>query len=218
MSVTVNLENISPMDIDGYSRQLVSYVQGQSPKPNTREYFYYVDHQGMLFLDDSRMKNFTSCFKETDFLVFFFTRLRINKTGRYEKDFPYVSPCGVEMNYVRCDDRPVVFTHFVDKEIEEKVEDYLAYAHAGNRLMVKFEPERLCMLPKSGRVYHPASPQVGNVGLIKSSLAFEISKLFTFENGETQPPTHFRWKNKVYKLTNELWNLMDEKVKSQPYV
>uniref|UniRef100_A0A9L0J3E7 Leucine rich repeat containing 24 n=1 Tax=Equus asinus TaxID=9793 RepID=A0A9L0J3E7_EQUAS len=42
----------------------VPYTQGQSPEPRTREYFYYVDHQGQLFLDDSKMKNFTTCFKE----------------------------------------------------------------------------------------------------------------------------------------------------------
>uniref|UniRef100_A0A8C6EI06 Chromosome 8 open reading frame 82 n=1 Tax=Microcebus murinus TaxID=30608 RepID=A0A8C6EI06_MICMU len=43
----------------------VSYTQGQSPEPRTREYFYYVDHQGQLFLDDSKMKNFITCFKGT---------------------------------------------------------------------------------------------------------------------------------------------------------
>lgn len=63
----------------------VSYVQGQSPSPKTREYFYYIDHQGQvglgsprvksvcftmivydliqLFLDDARVKNFITCFK-----------------------------------------------------------------------------------------------------------------------------------------------------------
>lgn len=86
----------------GVARQ-VHYEQGQSPKKGIREYFYYIDHQGMvrerekkkiinrlvvslyqlaivcfifpnfcritiftsfqLFLDDARMKNFTSCFK-----------------------------------------------------------------------------------------------------------------------------------------------------------
>lgn len=25
-----------------------TYVQGQSPQPNIREYFYYIDHQGMV--------------------------------------------------------------------------------------------------------------------------------------------------------------------------
>lgn len=24
------------------------YVQGQSPEPNVREYFYFIDHQGMV--------------------------------------------------------------------------------------------------------------------------------------------------------------------------
>ncbi|KAK3855273.1 hypothetical protein Pcinc_038309 [Petrolisthes cinctipes] len=42
----------------------VEYTQGQSPQHRIREYFYYIDHQGMLFLDDARIKNFTSCFKE----------------------------------------------------------------------------------------------------------------------------------------------------------
>ena len=26
----------------------LSYVQGQSPSSNTREYFYYIDHQGQV--------------------------------------------------------------------------------------------------------------------------------------------------------------------------
>lgn len=26
----------------------ISYVQGQSPEPKVREYFYYIDHQGMV--------------------------------------------------------------------------------------------------------------------------------------------------------------------------
>ena len=31
----------------------VHYVQGQSPKPNIREYFYYIDHHGQVnFLRD----------------------------------------------------------------------------------------------------------------------------------------------------------------------
>ena len=30
------------------ARLLHHYVQGQSPKPNIREYFYYIDHQGQV--------------------------------------------------------------------------------------------------------------------------------------------------------------------------
>lgn len=30
-------------------RSYVTYIQGQSPQPQVREYFYYIDHQGMVF-------------------------------------------------------------------------------------------------------------------------------------------------------------------------
>ncbi len=58
-----------------------SYIQGQSPEPRIREYFYYMDHQGMLFLDDSKMMNFTAAFKDKQFLKFFITRIKKNDTG-----------------------------------------------------------------------------------------------------------------------------------------
>lgn len=114
------------------------YVQGQEPEPRIREYFYYIDHQGMvknifinslflkfiyilkynqLFLDDAKMKNFTSCFKERKFLHFFFKNIKLNQTKRYLDTFPFISLCGVERNYIRCDDLPIVYTHIL-KNIE----------------------------------------------------------------------------------------------------
>jgi hypothetical protein len=74
------------------TRTNVTYIQGQSPEPRIREYFYYIDHQGQvnvlhkkiqlnselfrcsdqltkllflpqLFLDDTKVKNFVTCFK-----------------------------------------------------------------------------------------------------------------------------------------------------------
>ncbi|KAL3181311.1 hypothetical protein MRX96_008807 [Rhipicephalus microplus] len=95
------------------------YEQGQSTKEYPREYFYFIDHKGMLFLDDSRMKNFTSCFK--------------------------------------------------------------------------------------GRVYHQAPERAGGVGLIRSLLAIELSKHFTFaDDSDKSPPTHFDWDGTRYKLSNSL--------------
>ncbi len=116
------------------SSSLAGYIQGQSPEREIREYFYYVDHQGMLFLDDAKMKNFTSCYKgkrskrgsrsrsnnglldfsEQHFLKFFFKRLKMNNTLRYT-EFPYLSLCGKERNFLRCDDLPVVFTEIFDE-------------------------------------------------------------------------------------------------------
>ncbi|XP_064492156.1 UPF0598 protein C8orf82 homolog isoform X2 [Pseudopipra pipra] len=60
------------------------YRQGQRPEPRTREYFYYLDHQGQLFLDDTKVKNFITCFKDVSFLSFFFKHLERNRSGRYE--------------------------------------------------------------------------------------------------------------------------------------
>ncbi|XP_015470909.1 UPF0598 protein C8orf82 homolog [Parus major] len=50
------------------SRPGLRYRQGQRPGPGTREYFYYVDHQGQLFLDDTKVKNFITCFKGTSLI------------------------------------------------------------------------------------------------------------------------------------------------------
>jgi len=75
---------------------------------------------------------------------------------------------------------------------------------------VKFEPEKLCMLPENGRVYYPASDKLGGVGLVRSALAMEFSPNFRYETGsqETHPPSHFVWRNKEYRLTNAIWPLL----------
>ncbi|XP_025833011.1 UPF0598 protein CG30010 [Agrilus planipennis] len=181
----------------------ISYVQGQEPEPKVREYFYYIDHQGMLFLDDSKMKNFTSCFKEKKFLQFFFSRLKINNTQRYPQ-FPYISPCGKERNFVRCDDYPFVYTQVVKKVNNEgKQEDYLSYNHAAELLTLNFLPEKIFMLPCNGRVYYPAPERAGSIGLVMSKLAIEFSKYFIFDRGEHNPPTHFTWNEHTYTLDNK---------------
>lgn len=144
------------------------------------------------------MKNFTSCFKEKKFLRFFFSQLKVNKTNRYP-EFPYISPCGRERNFVRCDDYPIVFTHVLEVDNEY----YLAHNHAGELLKRTFEPERVIMLPATGRVYHPAHEKAGSVGLIRSKLAIEFSNQFKFMNGEDQPPTHFTFRGTTYELQND---------------
>lgn len=178
----------------------VSYIQGQEPEPKVREYFYFIDHQGMLFLDDAKMKNFTSCFKEKKFLRFFFNQLRLNNTNRYTAEFPYLSICGKERNYIRCDDYPIVFTHILQKP---EGQYSLAHNHAGDLLAIKFEPQKIFMLPETGRVYHPAHEKAGSIGLVRSKLAIEFSSQFKFQNGEENPPTHFTFKGKTYELATD---------------
>ncbi|KAM9795780.1 UPF0598 protein C8orf82 homolog isoform X1 [Syngnathus typhle] len=181
-----------------------AYVQGQSPEPRIREYFYYIDHQGQLFLDDTKVKNFVTCFKDKQFLVFFFSRLRLNQSGRYEDAFPFLSPCGRERNFLRCDDRPVVFTQLLQDATGDR--DSLSFCGGADKLTVDFKPEALYMHPTSGRVYHPCLERVGGVGLVRSSLAIELSPFFSYasEQAQSGPPTHFLWRKQQYTLSNEL--------------
>ncbi|KAI1888804.1 hypothetical protein AGOR_G00172510 [Albula goreensis] len=184
-----------------FARGNVTYTQGQSPEPRIREYFYYIDHQGQLFLDDTKVKNFITCFKDKQFLVFFFSRLRVNTTGRYQEDFPFLSLCGRERNFLRCDDRPLVFTHLLPGQPE-----LLSFCGGGDKLSTPFRPESLFMHPSSGRVYHPCSERAGSVGLVRSALAFELSPCFQYPPGQGQSgqPTHFLWAGQKHELTNEL--------------
>uniref|UniRef100_A0A1A8Q5C6 Chromosome 8 open reading frame 82 n=1 Tax=Nothobranchius rachovii TaxID=451742 RepID=A0A1A8Q5C6_9TELE len=196
----------------GYSvcRGAASYIQGQSPESNIREYFYFIDHQGQLFLDDTKVKNFVTCFKDKQFLVFFFSRLRLNRSGRYEEDFPFLSLCGRERNFLCCDDRPVVFTHLLQSPAGPQgptgEQQQLSYCGGEEKLTVPFQPEALYMHPTSGRVYHPSSERSGGVGLIRSALAIELSSFFVYppESGQAGQPTHFLWRQQKHTLTNEL--------------
>ncbi|XP_060739465.1 UPF0598 protein C8orf82 homolog isoform X1 [Tachysurus vachellii] len=183
-----------------FTRGQSSYTQGQSPEPRVREYFYYLDHQGQLFLDDTKVKNFVTCFKDQQFLVFFFKHLKVNRSGRYEQHFHYVSFCGRERNFLRCDDQPVVFTHLLSET------GHLSYCGGGNKLIFPFQPQSLFMHPGSGRVYHPAPENVYGVGLVRSALAIEFSPHFQYSAGQesSAQPTHFLWAGQRYTLTNEL--------------
>ncbi|XP_075561958.1 UPF0598 protein C8orf82 homolog [Pelecanus crispus] len=181
------------------------YRQGQRPGPRTREYFYYLDHQGQLFLDDTKVKNFITCFKDVGFLAFFFKQLEPNRSGRYETEFPFLSLCGRERNFLRCDDRPIVFTQLLPGSGENRL---LSYCGGGERLAVPFQPESLAMLPENGRLYHPAPAKAGGVGLVRSALAFEWSPCFEYGRGPAQPPTHFIWEGRRYQLTEELLPLL----------
>jgi len=148
------------------------------------------------------------CFSEKQFLKFFFTQLKTNKTGRYTDDFPYVSHCGREHNFVRCDDLPIVFTELLLQSATDSADTY-HLTYAGGMLSVDFEPQHIVMLPDTGRVYHTGPANGGGVGLIKSSLAIELSKFFDFADGGSVP-THFVWQGQRYQLTKTVLTKLTE--------
>jgi Domain of unknown function (DUF4505) len=136
---------------------------------------------------------------EIQFLDFFFKRLRVNETDRYPC-FPYISLCGRERNYVRCDDLPIVFTEL--KEVSDV--PVLMYNNCSNKLYVPFEPTKIFM-GSSGRIYHPGPDVLHGIGLIKSQLAIDFSRNFLFEG---EKPTHFTFQGTVHHLDNSLRSIL----------
>jgi len=145
---------------------------------------------------------------EKQFLKFLFSQLEANKTGRYRDDFPYISHCGRERNFIRCDDLPVVFTELVSQSDTDSANTYYL-TYAGGTLSVAFQPDQIVMLPETGRVYHTGPANGGGVGLIKSSLAIELSKFFEFVDGGSVP-THFIWQGQRHQLTKSLLTVLTE--------
>lgn len=139
------------------------------------------------------------------------------------------------MNYIRCDDVPIVYTHLLDsngyviqdieshgthavksttlQQTQETTEndvmvvpsELLSYGGTGELLTVPFQPNKLCMLPESGRVYHAGLEKLGGVGLVKSSLAIELSKFFVYDEGadDSSPPKGFKWRGRTWTLDND---------------
>ena len=98
-------------------------------------------------------------------------RLRVNHTGRYAAEFPFVSMCGPERNFVSVDDTPIVFTQVME---EGDGGTALSFNHAGRFLAAEFRPSEVCMVAEgeaAGRVYHPASDNAGGFGLVADKLS-----------------------------------------------
>jgi hypothetical protein len=127
---------------------------GHAGRPR-REYFYFVDRDGSVYHDGTLQR-------DGHFLRGFLKRLRSNDTGRWP-DYPFVSPCGDEMNYVRGEDRVVVFRRLTPAGALEY----------GLGLVVPFEPGQL-RASAAGRLYHP-SP-VGEYGLLRSALVVQLAE------------------------------------------
>lgn len=142
---------------------------------------------------------------DLQFLVTFFSRLRPNHSGRYEASFPFLSLCGRERNFLRCEDRPVVFTHLLASDSESP---RLSYCGGGEALAIPFEPARLLPLAANGRLYHPAPERAGGVGLVRSALAFELSACFEYGPSSPTVPSHVHWQGRRIALTMDLAPLL----------
>ncbi|EST09291.1 Protein of unknown function DUF4505 [Kalmanozyma brasiliensis GHG001] len=233
-----------------------------STGPPFRVYRYVVDVHGQLFLHDTVPKNLTSCFKNVEFLDFFFKRVRPNPASltaspsyndsgsisRHDiltapnstlpqdwsdvppfngipdandtrsrddlynaaceqgnsEGYEWISPCGPELNLLRCQDTPIVFRELSD-------DGQLSWA---GRQTETFQPDALVVDPTNGYVYHPspqpsrrkkegATDKYGRLSLLGSNLV--LTRLAdgldidpdAFERGEGGS---IEWKGRRYKL------------------
>ena len=175
-----------------------------------RNYFYYVDLQGRLFLEDTAPKNIATSLKSDKFLNFFFRQLKCNKTNNFN-DYPYFSPCGKESNYIKCADTPVVFSEILKDEKKEGDNNYkLVWGHS---LSIPFQPDKLRISIDTGRLYHPFPVknakkfgQSTMFGLLKSHLTISISNRIgsygnnNFNNNGNDDDWYFEWGDKKHKI------------------
>lgn len=143
---------------------------------------------GPTFLRDSKQ------------LRFFFNRLARNDTGLYADQFPYVSPCGKELNFVACADRPIVFQDLV-RDASGRPSLTYATARVANDpyLSVEFDPSRVYVGRRNGRLYFDPREGLpgGGFGLIRSQLCFELGQRIEFhDNGAVD----LLFDDRVYKL------------------
>lgn len=108
--------------------------------------------------------------------------------------------CGKERNFIRCDDYPIVFTEIINSDNGNLL---FCHNHAGPKLTVLFQPDKLWMDVINGRVYHPANEQHGSIGLVSSKTAIELSKKFIYADTDNYIPTHFLWGDEKYTLDTD---------------
>ncbi|RLN48393.1 hypothetical protein BBJ29_004395 [Phytophthora kernoviae] len=183
-----------------------------------RRYFYYVDLQGRLFLEDTRPKNIATSLKSAKFLRFFFSQVRPNSTKHCKSkeeeaflEYPFRSPCGKEMNFIKCADRPFVF-----EDLRRGDDDQWTLVFGGGELTMPFLPETLRISLSTGRLYHDVKTKhvapgtSEGIALVRSQLAVELGKHIdvhdfpddpdAVENINTLVIGDFKWDNQHYTI------------------
>ena len=119
-----------------------------------REYFYTVNLKGNLVHDNTEIF-------DHDFVDYFYSHLKSNNTGMYS-EYPFVSQCGNEFNYLHALDTPFVFSRLENNR--------LFYTSS---LSFEFSRENL-RFSSEGILYH-RSP-LDMFGRIDIQLVMELSK------------------------------------------
>lgn len=183
--------------------------------------------QGRLFLENTRPKNIATCLKSAKFLRFFFSQLRPNDRDSSATEaqtelesvlqpYPYRSPCGKEMNFIKCADKPFVFDDLRREESDEDggEEGRWLLSYGGGELSVPFAPDRLRISLSTGRLYHELQTKhmtLSNghgLALIRSQLAVIFGNTITLHDDDQDPGNEdedriigdFDWDGQLYPV------------------
>lgn len=159
-----------------------------------------------MFLENTRPKNIATSLKSSKFLRFFFSQLQPNPETETSSflEYPYRSPCGHEMNYIKCADRPMVFDDLRRNQVTKKWELHFG----GSELILPFQPEALKISLSTGRLYHPVYTkyfQPGNplsIGLVRSQLAVDIARTIHMIDNHEDPSiiAEYRWEGSTFPI------------------
>jgi hypothetical protein len=115
-------------------------------------------------------------------------------------EYPYRSPCGKEMNFIKCADLPFVFDslHYPTEEEEKRTKKNCYLSFGGGEMKMIFDPQSLKISITTGRLYHQVETKhFHGLGLIRSQLAVELSKYMVFyDSGNTE----FIWQSMKYPI------------------
>lgn len=163
-----------------------SFYEEHANSKVRRRYFYNVDLNGRLFLEETMPKNIASSIKDEKFLNFFFSSMRLANSDERKflddfgmsDEYPFVSPCGKEINYVRPACTPIVYHSFINGN--------LMY---GGNIIEPFVENNLAISKTTGRLYHKLPSRISDrangdkfygtqleYGLLKSSVAISMSE------------------------------------------
>jgi acyl-coenzyme A thioesterase PaaI-like protein len=124
-----------------------------------RNYFYTITTNGSLLHDGTELT-------DEMFLRQFFSRLQPNTTENFTDEYPFISPCGVEQNFVAPEDTPIVFQQW------NRSADGTSKLHFAGGNSIVFSPWNL-RFSDDGILYH-TSP-IGDFGRLHARVLTELS-------------------------------------------
>merc|ERR1719361_1233936 len=144
---------------------------------SARKYFYFVDKDGKLYLEETEPKTFITAFKAPKFLDFFWRNIR-NNTSNVYPEYPWISHCGRELNFIKCEASSPIIFHDLIRRVDDDENQYRSYQVSldeveqnnfefflqfGGSLRIPLDPSQLKCELESGRLYHAIPNDVKSV-------------------------------------------------------